>query len=242
MLSVHNLNKSFSGKKVINNMSFNLREGEVVALLGPNGAGKTTLMRLMTSFYEPDSGDVTYDDVSIFSDRYKVLNKIGYVPENGALYPEITVYEYLKYMADLRRLPHQNFVDNLVSLVQQLDITGVINQKCETLSKGFKRRVGIAGALIHRPQILILDEPTEGLDPNQKFFIRRFIKDYGKNSIILISTHIMEEVEAMADRVILINHGKIIRNLSPEMLKKTTPGGDIETAFRFATSGIEEEV
>lgn len=241
MLSVNNLNKSFSGKQVISNMSFNLREGEVVVLLGPNGAGKTTLMRLMTSFYEPDSGDVIVDNISIYADRTGVLKKIGYVPETGALYPEITVYEYLKYMAELRGMSHQNFVDNLLSLVQQLDIADVINQKCETLSKGFKRRVGIAGALIHRPQILILDEPTEGLDPNQKFFVRNFIKEYGKSHIILISTHIMEEVEAMADRVILINHGKIIRNLSPEMLKKTTPSGDIETAFRFATSDSEDK-
>ncbi len=241
MLSVINLNKTFSEKRVINNMSFDLREGEIVALLGPNGAGKTTLMRLITSFYEPDSGDVCINGNSIYNNRTEALKQIGYVPENGILYPELTVFEYIKFMADIRRIPYQNFVDNLVSLIQQLDISSVINQKCETLSKGFKRRIGIAGALIHKPQILILDEPTEGLDPNQKFFIRNFIKEYSKNSIILISTHIMEEVDALADRVILINHGKIIRNLSPERLKKTTSSGDIESAFRFATTSVLEE-
>ena len=235
MLTVENLNKSFAQKKVINNLNLSLQEGEIVALLGPNGAGKTTLMRLLTSFYTPDSGTIKIDDLNLQTNRRTFLQKIGYVPESGSLYPEFSVYEYLRFMAQMHHLSQTEFTDNLSSLTQYLDIADVINQKCEFLSKGYKRRVSIAGALIHHPEILILDEPTEGLDPNQKFYIRHFVKEYGKKNIVLISTHIMEEVEAMADRVILLNKGQIVRNLTPEMLKKTTRAGDIESAFRFAT-------
>lgn len=192
----------------------------MVALLGPNGAGKTTLMRLMTGFYEPDCGAVELNGYDVNRKRLEALSRVAYVPESGALYPEMTVYEYLRFMAGLRRISHQDFVDNLVSLSKQLELDEVINRKCETLSKGYKRRVGIAGALLHRPKILILDEPTEGLDPNQKFSIRSFIKQYGERNIVIISTHIMEEVEAMANRVILLHRGKLIRDTTPQELKK----------------------
>lgn len=160
---------------------------------------------------------------------------MAYVPESGALYPEMTVYEYLNFIACLRGLNHQSFVDNLVSLVKTLGLTEVINQKCETLSKGFKRRTAIAGALLTHPQILILDEPTEGLDPNQKFSIRSFIKEYARRNTVIISTHIMEEVSALAGRVILMNRGKLIRDTTPEELSKITPENDIEAAFRSIT-------
>lgn len=204
-------------------------------MLGPNGAGKTTLMRLMTGFYEPDCGAVELNGYDVNRKRLEALSRVAYVPESGALYPEMTVYEYLRFMAGLRRISHQDFVDNLVSLSKQLELDEVINRKCETLSKGYKRRVGIAGALLHRPKILILDEPTEGLDPNQKFSIRSFIKQYGERNIVIISTHIMEEVEAMANRVILLHRGKLIRDTTPQELKKITPDNDIEAAFRAIT-------
>lgn len=240
MLVAKNLSKTFGNIRAVDNVNFCLNRGEVAALLGPNGAGKTTLMRLMTGFCAPDSGDVSLNGYSISSQRIPALASSAYVPENGALYPEMTVYEYLRFMASLRRLSQISFVDNLVSLVKQLDLPDVINQKCETLSKGFKRRVALAGALLHRPQILILDEPTEGLDPNQKFFVRKFIRDYGKENTVLISTHIMEEVKAMADRVILLNHGKLIRDTSPQDLIRSTPERDIEAAFRTITFEVRE--
>lgn len=235
MLIVRNLSKSFGPVCAVNNVNFCLKKGGVVALLGPNGAGKTTLMRLMTGFYEPDCGAVELNGYDVNRKRLEALSRVAYVPESGALYPEMTVYEYLRFMAGLRRISHQDFVDNLVSLSKQLELDEVINRKCETLSKGYKRRVGIAGALLHRPKILILDEPTEGLDPNQKFSIRSFIKQYGERNIVIISTHIMEEVEAMANRVILLHRGKLIRDTTPQELKKITPDNDIEAAFRAIT-------
>ena len=189
----------------------------------------------MTGFYEPDCGAVELNGYDVNRKRLEALSRVAYVPESGALYPEMTVYEYLRFMAGLRRISHQDFVDNLVSLSKQLELDEVINRKCETLSKGYKRRVGIAGALLHRPKILILDEPTEGLDPNQKFSIRSFIKQCGERNIVIMSTHIMEEVEAMANRVILLHRGKLIRDTTPQELKKITPDNDIEAAFRAIT-------
>lgn len=235
MLVVKNLSKSFGTIKAVKNLNFCLKKGEVVALLGPNGAGKTTLMRIMTGFYTPDCGMVEINGCTIGENRAKALESIAYVPESGAVYSDMSVFEYLKFISSLRRMDELMFVDNLVSLVQQLDLNDVLNQKCETLSKGFKRRVGIAAALLHRPQVLILDEPTEGLDPNQKFSIRDFIRSYGKNNIVIISTHIMEEVKAMANRVILLNDGKLIRDTTPEELSQMSPENDIEAAFRAAT-------
>lgn len=235
MLVIKNLSKSFGPIRAVNNINCCLIKGNITALLGPNGAGKTTLMRLIAGFLEPDCGSVEIGGIDFRQNRRSALAKIAYVPENGALYPEMTVYEYLKFIACLHGLSRQNFVDNLVSLVKTLELTDVINQKCDTLSKGYKRRTGIAGALLSRPQILILDEPTEGLDPNQKFSVRSFLREYGRRNTVIISTHIMEEVDALAGRVILMNHGKLIRDTTPEELRKITPENDIEAAFRAIT-------
>ena len=168
---------------------------------------------------------------NIRTNRLECLKKIGYVPESGFLYNEMTTFEFIKYSASLRGIDGTDFIDNLREVVVNLDLDSVINQKIDSLSKGFKRRVGIAAALIHKPEILILDEPTEGLDPNQKFSIRRFIRDYGKNHIIIVSTHIMEEVEALSNRVILLNRGKLVKDTTPEELKRLFPENNIETAF-----------
>lgn len=235
MLVIKNLSKSFGTIRAVDNVNCCLNKGSVTALLGPNGAGKTTLLRLVSGFLEPDCGAVEICGINLFQNRRGALSKMAYVPESGALYPEMTVYEYLNFIACLRGLNHQSFVDNLVSLVKTLGLTEVINQKCETLSKGFKRRTAIAGALLTHPQILILDEPTEGLDPNQKFSIRSFIKEYARRNTVIISTHIMEEVSALAGRVILMNRGKLIRDTTPEELSKITPENDIEAAFRSIT-------
>lgn len=231
MIVVKKLCKDYGTVKAVDNVNFCISKGEVVSLLGPNGAGKTTLMRLLTSYIEPTSGEVDIFEKNIRTDRIECLQKIGYVPESGFLYNEMTSFEFIKYSAALRGIDGTAFIDNLREVVVNLDLDSVINQKIERLSKGFKRRVGIAAALIHKPEILILDEPTEGLDPNQKFSIRRFIRDYGKNHIILVSTHIMEEVEALSNRVILLNRGKLVKDTTPEELKKLFPENNIETAF-----------
>lgn len=236
MIVAKKLCKNYGDIKAVDNVNFCISKGEIVSLLGPNGAGKTTLMRLLTGFAEASSGSVSIFDKDIKTDRIPCLEKIGYVPESGFLYNDMTVFEFLRFSANLRGISGKLFEDNLRETVLNLDLENVINQKIDSLSKGFKRRTGIAAALIHKPQILILDEPTEGLDPNQKVSIRRFIKDYGKERIIIVSTHIMEEVEAMANRVILLNHGKLVKDTTPEELKNLFPENNIETAFLKITN------
>ncbi len=234
MLVVKKISKSFGNIIAVNSVNFCLKKG-VTALLGPNGAGKTTLLRMLSGYYVPDEGEILVNGNSLENDRLNALKSFAYVPENGALYPEMTVAEYVRFMANIYHLSEENFVDNLTSLIKELRLEKVINRQCEKLSKGFKRRVALAGALVHRPQILILDEPTEGLDPNQKFLIRDFLRNYGKLHTVLISTHVMEEVEAFADRVLLLNHGKLICDTTPDGLKSLTPANDIEAAFRAMT-------
>lgn len=236
MIVVKKLCKDYGSIKAVDNVNFCISKGEVVSLLGPNGAGKTTLMRLLTGYVEPTSGEVDIFGQSIQQHRLNCLKKIGYVPEGGFLYNEMSVFEFLKFSAELRNLKGAEFTNNLQEMVTSLDLSGVINQKIESLSKGFKRRVGIAAALIHKPEMLILDEPTEGLDPGQKFSIRSFIKNYGKNNIIIVSTHIMEEVEALSNRVILLNHGKLVKDTTPDELKMLFPENNIETAFLKITA------
>lgn len=234
MLVVKKISKSFGNIIAVNSVNFCLKKG-VTALLGPNGAGKTTLLRMLSGYYVPDEGEILVNGNSLENNRLNALKSFAYVPENGALYPEMTVAEYVRFMANIYHLSEENFVDNLASLIKELRLEKVINRQCEKLSKGFKRRVALAGALVHRPQILILDEPTEGLDPNQKFLIRDFLRNYGKLHTVLISTHVMEEVEAFADRVLLLNHGKLICDTTPDGLKSLTPANDIEAAFRAMT-------
>ncbi|MBE6445258.1 MAG: ABC transporter ATP-binding protein [Alphaproteobacteria bacterium] len=235
MLIVKNLTKSFGNIKAVNGINFCIDKNGVTALVGPNGAGKTTLLRMISGFYMPDTGEIKINNFNLIEERLSALNSFAYVPENGALYQEMTVIEYIKYMADIHNLDENSFVDNLASLVSELRLQDVLSQKCYNLSKGFKRRVALAGALIHRPDTLILDEPTEGLDPNQKFLVRDFLKGYGKRHTVLISTHIMEEVEAFASRVLLMHHGKLVCDTTPDGLKSLTPANDIETAFRSMT-------
>ena len=239
MIIKKKLCKNYGSVQVVNNVNFCISKGEIVALLGPNGAGKTTLMRLLTGYIEPTSGEVRIYDKDVQKSRLECLQRVGYVPESGFLYNDMTVANFLHYTAELRNLDKENFANNFKSIVISLELQSVINQKIETLSKGFKRRVGIAAALLHNPDILILDEPTEGLDPNQKFSLRNYLKNYGKDKIIIISTHIMEEVEAMADRVILLNHGKLVKDTSPQELKALFPEHNIETAFFKITSEAE---
>lgn len=235
MIVAKNLSKSFNEIKAVDNINFCIKKGEVVTLLGPNGAGKTTLMRLLTGYIQPTSGEALVYGFDVTEDRVDALRKIGYVPENAPLYPEMSVYEYLRFAADLWKLSKDDFIKNFAETVEQLKLSNVLNQKIETLSKGYKHRTAVAAALIHKPKALILDEPTEGLDPNQKFEMRRFIKNYGEKNIVIVSTHIMEEVEAIASRVILINNGKLIRDTTPTNLLQAYPNQSIAEIFRRIT-------
>ncbi len=231
MFVVKKISKSFDKYEVIKGISFCLKKGEIIALLGPNGAGKTTLIKSIIGFYEPEYGDVILDNVSLFKDRKKVLKKIAYVPENGGIYSEMSVFEYLNFMAKVKHVNANEVSKKIKSMIKLLELESVINQRCEFLSKGFKRRVALAGAMLTKPEVLILDEPTEGLDPQQKQHLRSILKNYKRDSMVLISTHVMEEVEALADRVILLKDGKIVCDTTPEDLKKATPQNSIENSF-----------
>ena len=236
MIVAKNLSKSFSFIKAVDDINFCIKKGEVVALLGPNGAGKTTLMRLLTGYLQQDSGETNIYGINISENRVDALKKIGYVPENAPLYPEMSVYEYLHFAASLRGLKHDDLHINLAEVVTQMQLKDVLNQRIDTLSKGFRHRTAVAGALIHKPRILILDEPTEGLDPNQKYEMRTFIRRYGEKNIVIISTHIMEEVENVASRILLMNKGKLICDTTPTSLKNLYPDKNIAETFRFMTS------
>ncbi len=238
MITAKNLSKSFGNIRAVDNVNFFINKGEVVALLGPNGAGKSTLMRLLTGFLTPDCGETVICGHNVAEERVEAARKIGYVPENAPLYQEMTVFDFLSFTATLRGLSRTDFRNNLAEVVSRLELDRVLGQRTETLSKGFRRRTAVAAAMLHKPKVLILDEPTEGLDPNQKEEMRAFIKEYGARNLVLVSTHIMEEVDAVATRVILLNRGKLVRDTSPEELEKISPRGNIAEAFRQLTGGI----
>lgn len=235
MITVKNLCKDFNNIKALNNINFTVRRGEIVALLGPNGAGKSTLMRLLSGYIDPTAGEIEIFKQKYDSNRRQILSELGYVPESAPLYGEMTVFEFLKFMAAARDLSSAETGKRIAELTRQFELDNVLTQKCETLSKGFKRRVAVAGTLTSSPRILILDEPTEGLDPNQKFVLRQFLKDYACKNIVIISTHIMEEVTALASRVLLLNRGKLVKDTTAALLSELSPDNSLETAFRRIT-------
>ncbi len=236
MITVRGLSKIFGKSTVLDNVSFTLRKGEAVSLLGANGAGKTTLLRLLCGVLSPSSGCVFVDGEDISLNRVQVLEKIGSVQENSPLYDYMTVYEFLSFAAGMHRLSAENFSRRLEELMRIFDLAPVINKKIAELSKGFRHRAGIAAGIIHNPEILLLDEPAEGLDPNQKYALNAFIKSYAKQGIVLLSTHIMEDVEAVSSRILLLHEGKLIKDTTPARLKHLLPGNDLSAVFRRLTS------
>ena len=211
-LEVININKSYDGLKALNNISFKLKKGEIVGFLGPNGAGKSTLMKIITSFINQDSGEVIISSINKDVDTILTKSKIGYLSENNPLYNDMKVVEYLNFISQLYKL--KNSKKRILLVSKQIGLEKVMNQEINSLSKGFKQRVGIAAALVHDPEILLLDEPTTGLDPNQLVEIRQLIKEIGKKKIILLSTHIMQEIPKICNRVIVINNGNIVDDKS----------------------------
>ena len=232
MIEIKNLSKTFGSIKALDNINLTIESGEIVALLGPNGSGKTTLMRCLTGFIEQDKGSVSIFGKDTQAQRTKALKHIGYSLENAALYPDMTVFEFLKFCANMWDIPKDSINSSIKRTTKALNLENVITQKIDSLSKGFKKRVGIASAHIHNPEIVILDEPTEGLDPNQKLDLRELIKEQQGKKIILLSTHIMEEVSALATRVILIHKGKIIKDAPIAEIAKE---GDIYKYFKLLT-------
>lgn len=210
MIKVENLTKYFGNTKAVDDVSFEIGRGEILGFLGPNGAGKTTTMRIIAGFFAPDKGKVTIDGVLVDQENNEIQKKIGYLPENNPLYKEMLVSEFLDLAAELSHVPKQEKAEALDFVVSAVGIKNVFYKPIAELSKGYKQRVGIAAALIHRPDIIIMDEPTEGLDPNQRAEIRSLIKKLSQEHTIIISTHVMQEASAVCDRLLIINKGKIV--------------------------------
>lgn len=210
MIEIKNLSRQFGAIKAVDNISFTINSGEIVGFLGPNGAGKTTTMRMMVGYLQPNSGSIDLDGKSIFADPVTTSARIGYLAEHNPLYDEMLVGEFLEYMGDLRRMSKARFRERLGYVVHKCGLSAVFAQRIGTLSKGYRQRVGLAQALLHDPSVLILDEPTSGLDPNQILEIRDLIRELGAEKTVLLSSHIMQEVQALCDRVIIINKGSIV--------------------------------
>jgi ABC-2 type transport system ATP-binding protein len=209
-LRIKNLTKTYGLQKAVDNISFEVKEGEIVGFLGPNGAGKSTTMKIATSFLPPTSGEVYVGGFDATSQPLEVKKNIGYLPEHNPLYLDLYVHEYLQFIGSLYGLKGSQLKMRVAEIVELCGLTKEQNKKIEALSKGYRQRVGLAQALIHDPKVLILDEPTTGLDPNQILEIRKLIKDVSKNKTVLFSTHIMQEVQALCDRAIVINKGVIV--------------------------------
>jgi ABC-2 type transport system ATP-binding protein len=233
MLSVQAITKSFMGRTVVNDVSFGLAAGEIVAFLGPNGAGKTTTMRMIAGVLEPDSGAIIVGNDDMWTHRIAAQRSIGYLPEGAPLYGEMTVLAYLGFMCETRAIPKAERATVIGIAVARTSLEDVLQRPIETLSKGFRRRVALAGAILHDPPILILDEPTDGLDPNQKRAARTLIKSLSPGRAILISTHMLEEVSAVATRAIIVTRGRIIADETPADLVKRTPANTLDAAFQF---------
>jgi ABC-2 type transport system ATP-binding protein len=219
MISVKELRRSFGAIVAVDGISFDVAKGEVLGFLGPNGAGKTTVMRILACFLRPDSGTATVCGYDILKNSVKVRRQLGYLAENSPAYNEMTVGSFLNFVCDVREIKGNKRKQALDRIVPMCSIESVYHQTIETLSKGYKRRVGLAQALIHDPDVLILDEPTDGLDPNQKYEVRGLINKMAKDKCIIVSTHILEEVEVVCSRTIIISRGRILVDSTPERLK-----------------------
>ncbi|MDD5054712.1 MAG: ATP-binding cassette domain-containing protein [Candidatus Peribacteraceae bacterium] len=218
MLTVKRLTKSFGDTKAVDDLSFSITAGEIVGFLGPNGAGKTTTMRLIAGYLSPDSGTIIIDDKQVGEEGSDARRYIGYLPENNPLYKDMLVSEFLTLSADLKNIPADKRRAAFDFAVSAVDIGDVFYRPVGELSKGYKQRIGMAVALLHRPSILILDEPTEGLDPNQRTEIRSLIKSLAKERTILLSTHVMQEASALCSRILIIHHGKLVADGTPKEL------------------------
>lgn len=219
MIRIENLVKTFGAKRAVDGVSFSVERGEVLGFLGPNGAGKSTTMRMVTGFMPPSSGKVTVGGHDVAESPLEAKRLIGYLPENAASYPDMTVKGFLEFAAELRGLSGTRKKQAVGRVVELCFLQGVLRQSIDTLSKGYKHRTCLAQALIHDPEVLIMDEPTDGLDPNQKHQVRNLIRELGKNKAIVFSTHILEEVDAACTRAIIIDRGKIVANGTPEELR-----------------------
>ncbi|MEO6245711.1 MAG: ATP-binding cassette domain-containing protein [Opitutaceae bacterium] len=238
MIEVKGLVKTYGAKRAVDGVTFTVKRGDILGFLGPNGAGKSTTMKMITGFLRPDAGTATVDGIDVTVDPVAVKQKLGYLPESAPAYPEMTVEEFLGFIAEVRGFRSADAkaaqVDRAINLTH---LAPVRKQSIETLSKGFKQRVGFAQALLHDPGVLVLDEPTDGLDPNQKNEVRSLIKTMSAEKAVILSTHILEEVDAICNRVIIISRGRVVADETPERLRARQPGARLDEIFRTLTHG-----
>ena len=231
-ITIEKVNKFYGKQQALSNVSFSLKKGEIVGFLGPNGAGKSTLMKIICCYLLQDNGNIKVCDLDTQKQDLLVKSKIGYLPENNPLYIDMYIKEYLSFVGAIYKI--KNLKERVSEIIKQTGLTTEQHKKIRELSKGYQQRVGLAAALIHNPEILILDEPTTGLDPNQLVEIRNLIKQVGQDKTVLLSTHIMQEVDKMCNRVIVINKGKIVDDQQISNLQKNNI--DLEEHFRKLTS------
>lgn len=241
MIEVQNLTKVYVDKKAVDEISFFIKEGEIVGFLGPNGAGKTTTLRMITGFLPPTKGKIFIGGYDLETQSLEARKLIGYMPESAALYNELKVIEYLKFRGQINGVPKKELKKNIESVVEACFIQDVLDTLISNLSKGYRQRVALAGVLVHNPKVLILDEPTIGLDPVQIVKIRELIREIGKEKTVFLSTHILPEAESISNRVIVIDKGKILAQDTPQNLKNALSGNKIyEVTFKPAFENLEE--
>ncbi|MCK5759823.1 MAG: ATP-binding cassette domain-containing protein [Candidatus Delongbacteria bacterium] len=241
MIEIKKLTKKYNTALALDNFSVKIKKSEITGILGPNGAGKTTLIKILTCFMYPTAGSVTIEGFDIYKDSLKIRELIGYLPENAPLYNDLNVYDYLEFIAKIRKLPKKMIKQKIEEVSKLCDISSVAYKKIDNLSKGYRQRVGLAQSIIHDPAILIFDEPTSGLDPNQIIETRELIKELGKSKTVIFSSHILQEVQAVCDRIIIISNGKIVGDGAPDTLyNKNTSDQSYTLLIRSYNSLLNE--
>ncbi len=233
---VENLTKSFENQKAVDSISFKAKRGEILGFLGPNGAGKTTTMKIMAGLLTPDFGNITFGDYSIWKQAGKIKSIIGYLPERNPLYDEMNVIDFLFFISKLHNIPKYKITSRVLDMIRLCGLDNDKHKQIGELSKGFRQRVGIAQALIHDPEVVILDEPTTGLDPNQIFGIRKIIKEIGEEKTVILSSHILSEIETTCDQVMIMSNGKIVANGTTSELRRKS---DAEYCLKVGIKGGE---
>lgn len=241
-IHVDGLTKMYGEQKAVNDISFEVKTGEVVGFLGPNGAGKSTTMKMITCFMAPSNGDVSLDGISIHKDPESIKKKIGYLPENNPLYMDMPIVDYLHFTAELQGVEKSKIPARIGEMIEKCGLDREKHKNINELSKGYRQRVGLAQAMIHDPEVLVLDEPTTGLDPNQIVEIRKLIKDLGKQKTVILSSHILSEVEATCDRILIINKGRIVADGTAASLRTQAQGQELLTVSIDGKGDIEKEL
>ena len=239
MIEVRNLTKRYGDHIAVNHLNFRVEKGQIYGFLGPNGAGKSTTMNMITGYLAPTEGTITIDGIDIMKDPEQAKKKIGYLPEIPPLYMDMTVGEYLNFVADMKKVPHSKRADKVVDVMEKTQIKDMENRLIKNLSKGYRQRVGLAQAMLGDPEVLILDEPSVGLDPKQIIEIRELIKELGKSHTIILSSHILSEVSAVCDHIMIIAHGNLVASDSPEELQKQMSGS---LQLKLSVKGTAEQL